>query len=195
MKFASLWDYDKDESLIEGTRQVEDLLMDVAITATASADGYMDDIFWEIGFITPPPGQPQPYIRDQKVLRGWLQQIVRFNRLTLDERNALLPEIMNWAVKAYLTSSIDIVKGRFHRTYHAYFDSVQALIGEVLTRLPQLQPDAGRELVKGDVLQCLMCGTFYVISRNDDTGVCSAICKTNRSRLPPNAKKRATRLK
>jgi hypothetical protein len=121
-------------------------------------------------------------VADQLVLRGWLNQIVRFKKLTVAERTALLTEIQQWAVQADITSSLVVKQGRFAREYRAHFNSVRALIGEVLTHLPQLQPHAGTTLLQGDVLQCSVCKTFYVISRSDDTGVCSPRCRAARAR-------------
>jgi hypothetical protein len=181
-RFASLWDSKKDETLITSPSvrgQVENALVDAAYALGDESSAGTGLVDFDISFTS---GANTDYIADQQVLRDWLKQIVRFKKLTLKKQTELLTEIMQWAALAHGTSSLVVKHGRFHRVYKPHFSSVRALIGEVLTHLPQLQPRAEATLTQGDVLQCSVCKTFYVISRSDDTGVCSPRCRTARSR-------------
>jgi hypothetical protein len=178
-RFASLWDCNAGQSRITHASQVEEPLADAAFALGAEVSGDTARVDFEIWFNS---DKHTDYIADQKVLRDWLKQIVRFRKLRPKERTALLTEIMQWAALAHGTSALVVKHGRFHRIYTPHFNSVRALIGEVLTHLPQLQSRAGATLTQGDILQCSQCKTFYVISRSDDTGVCSPRCRTARAR-------------
>jgi len=180
LKFASLWDHEGNQTLITDKRQVEHPLEDAAVWLGGDfdSDGVASPDL-ELFFQT---AELSDYVADQKILRDWLAQIVRFRKLSLGDRETLLEEIMRWAVKAQSTPLLAIKHGRFHREHRTHFDSVQALVGEVLTHLPQLQPGAGPFLAQGDIRQCSKCKTFYVISRRDDTGVCSPRCRAARAR-------------
>lgn len=180
LKFASLWDHAAKRSLITDRQQIEDPLADAAVWLGGDVDSDgaaapdLELLFQTAGL--------SDYIADQKILRDWLAQIVRFRKLSVCDRESLLEGIKAWAVKAQTTSTLEIRHGRFCREYRTHFDSVQALVGEVLIHLPQLQKGAGLQLMQGDILQCSECKTFYVISRSDDSGVCSPRCRAARAR-------------
>lgn len=163
LRFASM-------KKIEHTSQVEEMLMPAAVALGARR------------FKILKPGEHPEYLKNQTVLRDWLARLARFRRLKARDRERLLQEVAAWADKAAVTVRTEVRNGKLMRVLYVVADGVQAVVGEVLSRLLDSNA-AGAKLIS----RCPQCGDYFILRRND-MQVCSPRCRVAKKRAGDKAR-------
>jgi hypothetical protein len=119
--------------------------------------------------------------KEQAQLRGWLDKIVRFKKLSKMARTRLLTEIAGWANETKFTTEWEVRHGRAYCVHITELPiSDRSIIGEALLYFPQLQYSPEDDPLRvGDLDKCKMCDELFVMSRGGRVRqeFCSRRCK------------------
>jgi hypothetical protein len=161
LSFASLWD---ERTTITSTAQVQELMFKAAVALGARVVQVIE------------PEKFSAYIDDQKVLRGWLKDLLRFDKLTPAKRSELLHEVAAWADTALVRIRPAVVDGVLRRVEVLEATGVRAIVGDVMSRL--LNHDAeGANLIG----VCKHCQSYFFKARSHKV-TCSDSCRVLKSR-------------
>ena len=160
LQFASMWKSGK--TAIESVAQVQDLVFTAAVA--------MDT---QLFLVIPDSDKSVAEFRDyQRVLRGWLHELMRVDELSETKRTELLTGIASWADEAHVLMRTVIQDGELRRVAQLQSTGVQAVVGEALSRLLSFDT-LGVQSVVG---VCKHCGDYFVKARKDKL-TCSPSCR------------------